>query len=107
LSNLDLQLRKLAFKIVHSTTILLQAWKACLKDLKLPIRIMPCDVSTRWNLTYDMLCFSIEYRKAIENMTSERKNDLRQYELDEDEWVIAEELSDTLKVRVPSGDTVM
>ena len=51
-----------------------------------------------------MLCFSIEYRKAIENMTSERKNDLRQYELDEDEWVIAEELSDTLKVRVPSSD---
>ena len=54
-----------------------------------------------------MLCFSIEYRKAIENMTLERKNDLCQYKLDEDEWVIAEKLSDTLKVRVPSGDTVM
>ena len=54
-----------------------------------------------------MLCFSIKYRKAIENMTLERKNDLCQYELDKDEWVIAEELSNTLKVRVSSGDMVM
>ena len=47
-----------------------------------------------------MLCFSITYRKAIEAMTSERKNDLRQFELEEEEWAIAEELGNTLKVRV-------
>jgi hypothetical protein len=47
-----------------------------------------------------MLCFANEYRTAIENMTSERKNDLRQFELEEEEWAIAEELCNTLKVRV-------
>ena len=45
-----------------------------------------------------MLSFAVEYRKAIESMTSDRKNDLRQYKLDEDEWNIAEELCDTLEV---------
>jgi len=60
---------------------------------------MPRDVSTRWNSSYDMICFAIEYRKAIENMTSERKNDLRQFELTEEEWTIAEQLRDVLKVR--------
>ena len=47
-----------------------------------------------------MLCFSITYRKAIEAMTLERKNDLQQFELEEEEWAIAEELGNTLKVRV-------
>ena len=61
---------------------------------------MPRNVSTRWNSTYDMLCFSITYRKAIEAMTLERKNDLQQFELEEEEWAIAEELGNTLKVRV-------
>jgi hypothetical protein len=79
---------------------LLPAWKATLNDLGLPIKIMPRDVATRWNSTYDMLSFSVKYRKAIEVMTSERKNDLRQFELEEEEWAIAEELGNTLMVRV-------
>ena len=45
-----------------------------------------------------MLCFALEYRAAIENITSDRKNNLRQFELQEDEWTIAEELRDVLKV---------
>jgi hypothetical protein len=93
------QLRKLAFKIVHSSTILLPAWKACLVKLNLPLRIMSRDVTTRWNSTYDMLSFVVTYRKAIELLTSERMNDLRPYELMEDEWVIVSELCNTLKVR--------
>jgi hypothetical protein len=60
---------------------------------------MPRDVSTRWNSTYDMLYFAVQYRAAIENITSDRKNDLRQFELTEDEWNMATELRDTLKVR--------
>ena len=47
-----------------------------------------------------MLSFSVKYRKAIEVMTSERKNDLHQFELEEEEWAIAEELGNTLMVRV-------
>jgi hypothetical protein len=61
---------------------------------------MPRDVSTRWNSTYDMLDFSIKYKAAIVNLTSERKNNLRQYELVEEEWKIAEELAETLKVTI-------
>jgi hypothetical protein len=62
------------------------------------MKIMPRDVSTRWNSTYDMLRFAIEYRQAIESMTSDRKNDLRQFELEENEWLIATQLKDVLKV---------
>lgn len=59
---------------------------------------MPRDVRTRWNSTYTMLSFALEYRTAVEHLTSDRKNDLRQFELSDDEWVIVQELSDTLKV---------
>ena len=63
---------------------------------------MPRDMITRWNSTYDMLSFAIKYRQAIEDITSERKNNLWQFELTEGEWAIASELSDVLKVRVMS-----
>jgi hypothetical protein len=93
-----LQVRKLAYKIVHSSTILLPAWKACLQKLKLPERIMSRDVTTRWNSTYDMLHFLVTYRNAVEQFTSDRQNDLRQYELNKAEWVIVTELCSVLKV---------
>ncbi|KIJ95065.1 hypothetical protein K443DRAFT_77205, partial [Laccaria amethystina LaAM-08-1] len=63
------KLRKLAFALVNSTTLLLPAWKSCLQDLELVIRIMPRDVATHWNSTYDMLNFAVDYRKAIEHIT--------------------------------------
>ncbi|KAF8232632.1 hypothetical protein L208DRAFT_1271077 [Tricholoma matsutake] len=67
------KLQKLAFKLVHPTTILLPAWKACLEDLNLAIKIMPHDVSTRWNLTYNMLSFAVQYWEAIEGITSDQR----------------------------------
>ena len=60
---------------------------------------MPRDVSTRWNSTFDMLRFAIEYRAAIDTITSERTMNLRNYELGIEEWNVAEELCDVLKVR--------
>lgn len=83
---------------MNSTTLLLPAWKLCLEELELAVRIMPRDVRTRWNSTYDMLSFSLQYRKAIEYITSDLKNNLRKYELTDEEWIIADELKDTLKV---------
>ena len=56
------------------------------------------DVSTRWNSTYDMLCFVVEYRKAIEVLTLEQKNNLHQFKLDEEEWGVAAELMNMLEV---------
>ena len=59
---------------------------------------MPRDVSTRWNSTFDMLEFAINYRKAIDAMTDKRKLGLGVYELDEHEWTLVMQLQDVLKV---------
>ena len=54
--------------------------------------MVPRDVSTCWNSTYDMLEF------AIDAMTAVRDFDLCQYELLPTEWDIAAKLRDVLKV---------
>ena len=62
--------------------------------------MMPRDVSTRWNSTYDMLQFALDYRVPIDEITSNRELNLRKYELQDDEWAVAETLCDTLKARM-------
>ena len=81
---------------------------------------MPRDVSTRWNSTYDMLDFAITYRAALDKLTGDRDfvityctatdkitgdrdMNLRKFELDDDEddWKIATDLRDVLKVSRP------
>ena len=78
--------------------ILLPAWKACIKDLDLAVKIILHDISTRWNSTYDTLSFAVEYQEAIKSLSGDRKNDLRDFKLNEDEWAIAVELHNMLKV---------
>ena len=63
------------------------------------MRIMPRDVSTRWNSTYDMLNFALEYQKAIDGMTDKRRLGLGDYELTSHEWMLVKQLRDVLKVR--------
>jgi hypothetical protein len=93
-------LRKVAFAIKNSTTIILPQWFAILQDLKLAKCMMPRDVATRWNSTFDMLNFAVEHITAINAITSDRDMKLRQYELSEDEWDVARQLRDVLKVRI-------
>ena len=50
---------------------------------------MPRDVLTRWNSTYDMLKFALDYRVALDTITGERDMKLRKYELKDAEWDIA------------------
>ena len=69
----------------NSSTIILPQWHAKLEELGLGIRMMPHDVSTRWNSTYDMLDFSITYRTALDAMTGNRGLKLRQFEIQTDE----------------------
>jgi hypothetical protein len=83
----------------NSTTILLPQWYRTLASNGLSRRMMPRDVSTRWNSTFDMLHFAIEFRPAIDTMTAKRDLDLRKYELSPEEWKTATELRDVLKVR--------
>ncbi|KAG2747580.1 hypothetical protein P692DRAFT_201668339, partial [Suillus brevipes Sb2] len=98
LRHILVKLRKLAYKLIHSTTLLLPAWKTILEELKLGDRIMPRDVSTRWNSTFDMLEFALEYRQAIDAITDTRKLGLGKYELKEYEWALVKQLRDVLKV---------
>ena len=90
------QLWKLAYAIKGSTMILLPRWKEILEELAtiaintkkklLSVHIMPRDVSTRWNSTYDMLKFAYSYHEAIDKITGDRAMKLRDYELLESEW---------------------
>ena len=59
---------------------------------------MPCDVTTHWNSTYDMLKFILEYHNVIDILMADRQNELHNYELSEQEWTIAVQLSHVLKV---------
>lgn len=83
----------------NSPTILLPQWFLTLEDLALSERIMPRDVTTRWNSTFDMLDFAVEYRKALQITTSDLDLNVRQYELSREEWAIAQQLRNVLKVR--------
>ena len=83
---------------MNSTTILLPAWYDTLEKLKLGQRIMPRDVSTRWNSTFDMLDFAVRYQTAIDSLTQRWDLGLWDFELSADEWDIATNLRDILKV---------
>ena len=80
-------------------------WYKTLAAHRLPPRMMPRDVSTHWNSTFDMLEFAVEYRAAIDTMTGARDFGLRQYELAPAEWKIASELRHVLKVRILLSQT--
>ncbi|KAG0704201.1 hypothetical protein DFH29DRAFT_762254, partial [Suillus ampliporus] len=64
------KLHKVAFKLINSTTILLPAWHKALRSLDMPVTLMPRDVATRWNLTFDMLKYALEHRKAVDVVTA-------------------------------------
>ena len=91
-------MRKVAFAIKNSTTILLPRWFSILHDLNAAEKMMLHDVSTWWNSTFDMLDFAIEHITAINTITVDRNMRLWQYELSESDWDIARQLRDVLKV---------
>ncbi|KAF9018705.1 hypothetical protein BDZ89DRAFT_911387, partial [Hymenopellis radicata] len=64
------KLRALAFKIINSSTILLPAWKRLLREHKLVERLIPRDVKTRWNSTFDLIVFGLKYRPYIDEFTA-------------------------------------
>lgn len=78
--------------------IALPAWQRVCEDLGLKPRLIPCDVVTRWNSTYNMLCFIFEYRKVIDAITANKGLKLHKFELDEDDWMIVEDLVYVLEV---------
>ncbi|GBE82246.1 hypothetical protein SCP_0406300 [Sparassis crispa] len=91
------KIHQLAFAIIHSSTIALPAWCEMCQHYKLRVRIIPRDVVTRWSSTYDMLSFAIRYRQPINAITADKVLKLRKYELDMDDWQIAQALMQVLK----------
>jgi hypothetical protein len=61
--------------------------------------MMPQDVTTQWNSTYNMLEFALAYRAALDGISGDREMKLRQFEMDEEEWEVACQLCLVLKVR--------
>ena len=79
-------------------TIILPQWYEVLEELGLNACMMAWDVSMQWNSTFDMLRFAIEYRLAIDTITEECSMKLCDYKLGKDEWKVAKELCQALKV---------
>ena len=60
--------------------------------------MIPRDVKTRWNSTYDMLNIAVQYRTAIDELTANQKFALREYEMSTGDWKIAAQLCKVLQV---------
>ena len=69
-----------------------------LEHLQLGHCNMPHNVQTHWNSTYDMLSFALEYCLAVKSMTQIRDLVLCSYELEAEEWELAQQLTNMLKV---------
>ena len=82
------QLHKLAYAIKNSSTLALPEWFRILDELSLDAHMMPCDVRTRWNATYNMLNFTYEYKDTINQITDRCDMKLRDYKIEPQEWDI-------------------
>ncbi|KAJ8085640.1 hypothetical protein PM082_004458 [Marasmius tenuissimus] len=88
----------LAYKIIHSSTILLLAWKRHLCSLNLTPQLIPQDVKTRWNSTYDMLDFASNHRRAIKTFTQDADNNVCEFGMTMEEWELVEALMHILHI---------
>jgi len=87
--------------------ILLPEWNKVIKKLAadstgttkaLSLHIMPHDVTTQWNSTYDMLKFAYTYQEAINKLTDNRSLNLGWCRIMDEEWELVKQLWDVLKV---------
>ncbi|KAJ6616948.1 hypothetical protein B0H10DRAFT_1765813, partial [Mycena sp. CBHHK59/15] len=83
--------------IINSTTILLSLWKEKCKENDLPVRLIPCDVATRWNSTYNLLVFAVKYEAVIDVMTGDKSICTLRDSLELEEWRIIRDLVKVLK----------
>ena len=89
------------FKIINSTTKLLPAWWSLCVSEKAPETLLPRDVRTRWNSTFNMLVDALTQGVVIDKMCADKAFGLRAYELSNAEWRIAHHLHKVLEVRPP------
>ncbi|KAE9383878.1 hypothetical protein BT96DRAFT_755664, partial [Gymnopus androsaceus JB14] len=58
-------LRNISNKTINSSTKLLPAWNQIVADFQLPLKKIPCDVRTHWNLTFDVINMALQYKTAL------------------------------------------
>ncbi|KAF5319873.1 hypothetical protein D9758_018909 [Tetrapyrgos nigripes] len=92
------KIRGLSFSVIHSTTIALPEWKRACGRHELKPCLLPRDVKTHWNSTFDLLKFALEYRAAVDDVTGNKDLAYRKYELTSKEWEILEDLKYVLEV---------
>ncbi|KAF8164038.1 hypothetical protein K438DRAFT_1499473, partial [Mycena galopus ATCC 62051] len=66
------QIRNFSFALVHSTTKALPAWRTACTTKNMAVRLLPRDVRTRWNSTYDMLVVAVQYKEVFNAFTADR-----------------------------------
>ena len=92
------QVCKLSFAIVHSTTIALPTWCDACAAHSLHAQLIPHNVKTWGDSTYDMLKIALEYCEAVD-ITANKSVKLHKYELDDEDWEIVKNLLQVLKVK--------
>ena len=70
LTDLSWKICKLAFKIIYSSTVLLPTWDTACQEAGLAVRRIPRDISTCWNLSFDMVDFVVIYRAPVNLITN-------------------------------------
>ncbi|KAJ3755208.1 hypothetical protein EV360DRAFT_20087, partial [Lentinula raphanica] len=86
------------FKIIHSTTGLLPKWRDHVAGTQFKGLVLPRDVSTRWNFTYDMLAAFLAMREPVTEFLDRSRHGLSDFALDDDKWNAIEGLVSVLKV---------
>ncbi|KAJ3967366.1 hypothetical protein EV361DRAFT_807417, partial [Lentinula raphanica] len=89
--------RKIAFKIINSPTQLLPKWREQVASTEYKGLVLPRDVSTRWNSTYDMLAAFLKMKEPVAEFLDRSSNGLADFALDDDEWNAIEGLVLVLK----------
>ena len=77
-----------------------------LNELGLNSHMMPRDVTTCWNSTYDMLEFALSFWEVLNTITGEIEMKLRKYEMDGNVWEVSNQLRAVLKVSVISSTLI-
>ncbi|KAJ7447001.1 hypothetical protein FB451DRAFT_1054718, partial [Mycena latifolia] len=91
--------RTVANKILNSPTKLRPQWDKIVTSNRLLPRVLPRDIKTHWNSTYDMINSALAYHHALHEITLDSDYGLTNQYLSADEWAILSDLRDILLVR--------
>jgi hypothetical protein len=92
------QARKISSKINNSTTLLLPRWREQVSATSFKNWILPRDVATWWNSTYDMLAAFVEMKDPVSKFLDRSSNGMAEFLISDEEWDAIEGLVSALRV---------